>query len=111
MSAAIAVLSIRGEIGSGMNNSFRMVKKSIDEAFRVKNLKAVALVINSPGGSPVQSYLIAEYLRHNSDTCQVPVYAFVEDTAASGGYMIACAADLIHVSRFSVGINQKHKRF
>jgi len=53
----------------------------------------VALVINSPGGSPVQSSLIAARIRRLSEETKVPVHAFVEDIAASGGYWLACAAD------------------
>jgi signal peptide peptidase SppA len=74
-----------------------MVKtaSAIERAFAVKRAKAVALVINSPGGSPVQSHLIMRRIRAFSIEKNVPVIAFVEDVAASGGYMIACAADEI----------------
>ena len=62
---------------------------------RCGNIRAVALSINSPGGSAVQSHLIYRRIRALADEKQVPVIAFVEDVAASGGYMIACAADEI----------------
>ena len=60
---------------------------------------AVALLINSPGGSAVQSSLIAARIRRLADEKSVPVHAFVEDVAASGGYWLACAADEIWVDR------------
>jgi serine protease SohB len=62
----------------------------------------VALAINSPGGSPAQSSLIAARIRRLSDAKGVPVHAFVEDVAASGGYWLACAADHIWVDRTSI---------
>jgi serine protease SohB len=71
------------------------VAKTLDRAFGVRGAKAVALVINSPGGSAVQSHLIFQRIRALSDEKKVPIIAFVEDVAASGGYMIACAADEI----------------
>ena len=71
------------------------VAKTLDRAFAVRNARAVALVINSPGGSAVQSHLIFQRIRALSDEKKVPIIAFVEDVAASGGYMIACAADEI----------------
>src|SRR5215470_17659368 len=69
--------------------------RSLERAFAVRRAKAVALLINSPGGSAVQSHLIFKRVRALSEEKQVPVIAFVEDVAASGGYMIACAADEI----------------
>jgi len=69
--------------------------KLLDRAFAVRGAKAVALVINSPGGSPVQSHLIYKRIRALAAEKKLPVIAFVEDVAASGGYMIACAADEI----------------
>jgi signal peptide peptidase SppA len=69
--------------------------KSLERAFSVRNAKAVALVVNSPGGSAVQSNLIHRRIRALADEKSMPVIAFVEDAAASGGYMIACAADEI----------------
>ncbi len=61
----------------------------------MRNTRAVALVINSPGGSPVQSHLIYRRIRQLADERRRPVIAFAEDVAASGGYMLACAADEI----------------
>jgi signal peptide peptidase SppA len=76
--------------------------KLLDRAFGVKSAKAVALVINSPGGSPVQSHLIYQRIRSLAAEKKKKVIAFVEDVAASGGYMIACAADEIIVDRSSI---------
>ena len=61
----------------------------------MRHARAVALAINSPGGSPVQSHLIFRRIRELAEENEVPVLAFVEDVAASGGYMLACAADEI----------------
>ena len=71
------------------------VARALDRAFSMRNIRAVALAINSPGGSAVQSHLIYRRIRALADENKVPVIAFVEDVAASGGYMIACAADEI----------------
>ncbi|MBR0650686.1 S49 family peptidase [Roseomonas terrae] len=67
----------------------------LDRAFSIKRLSAVILVVNSPGGSPVQSSLIAQRIRRLAEEKKVPTIAVVEDAAASGGYWIACAADEI----------------
>jgi serine protease SohB len=69
--------------------------RAFDRAFAMGKPKAVALAINSPGGSAVQSHLIYRRIRQLSEEKSIPVIAFVEDVAASGGYMIACAADEI----------------
>jgi serine protease SohB len=71
------------------------VAKPLERAFKWRRAKAVALVINSPGGSAVQSHLVFQRIRQLSAETEKPVIAFVEDVAASGGYMIACAADEI----------------
>ena len=75
---------------------------SIERAFRLKGLKAVALVINSPGGSPAQSALIHQRIRRLAREKNVPVMAFVEDVAASGGYWLAISADEIFVDPNSI---------
>ena len=74
----------------------------IDRAFRLPGLQALALQINSPGGSPAQAALIARRLRACAREREVPILAFVEDVAASGGYWLACAADEIYAERSSV---------
>src|ERR1700730_10818375 len=71
------------------------VARQLERAFTWRNAKAVALVINSPGGSAVQSHLIFRRIRQLAEENEKPVLCFVEDVAASGGYMIACATDEI----------------
>src|SRR6187401_2519235 len=71
------------------------VAKPLDRAFAWPRARAVALLINSPGGSAVQSHLVFQRIRQLAAEKKLPVLAFVEDVAASGGYMIACAADEI----------------
>jgi len=71
------------------------VARTLDRAFSNRRAAAVALVINSPGGSPVQSHLIFRRIRELAREHERRVIAFVEDAGASGGYMIACAADEI----------------
>src|ERR1700726_3692416 len=69
--------------------------RPLERAFNMRNARAVAIVINSPGGSPVQSHLIYRRVRQLAEEKKRPVIAFVEDVGASGGYMVACAADEI----------------
>ncbi len=98
----IAVIRLTGTIGTGRNAlSDEGMAPLIEKAFRMKPA-AVALVINSPGGSPVQSSLIAARVRRLAEEKGVKVYAFVEDVAASGGYWLACAADEIWVDASSL---------
>ena len=74
----------------------------LKKAFAIKAAPAVALVINSPGGSPVQSHLIYKRIRALAEEKEKPVIVFVEDVCASGGYMIACAGDEIVVDPASI---------
>jgi serine protease SohB len=69
--------------------------RTLDRAFKLRHARAVALLINSPGGSPVQSHLIYRRVRQLAEEHELPVIAFVEDVGASGGFMLACAADEI----------------
>jgi serine protease SohB len=78
------------------------IARTLDRAFAVRNASAVALVINSPGGSPVQSHLIFRRIRELAEEKNRRVIAFAEDAAASGGYMIACAADEIIADPHSI---------
>jgi len=78
------------------------VAKQLDRAFAWPRARAVALSINSPGGSAVQSHLVFQRIRHLAAEKKKPVFAFVEDVAASGGYMIACAADENRRRSFSI---------
>lgn len=95
----VPVVRLSGAIG--MNTPFRQsltlgsIAKPLEKAFGVKKAPAVALIINSPGGSPVQSHLIYKRIRALAAETDKHVFAFVEDVAASGGYMLACAADEI----------------
>jgi signal peptide peptidase SppA len=102
----VSVLRLSGVIGgfgplrSGM--SLAGLEPLIERAFAQPRLKAVALVINSPGGSASQSALIAKRIRDLAQEKEVPVLAFCEDVAASGGYWLACAADEIFVQPTSI---------
>src|SRR3981189_124098 len=78
------------------------IAKTLERAFATKHAKAVALVINSPGGSPVQSRQIYLRIRQLAGDKKLPVLVFVEDVAASGGYMIACAGDEIFCDPSSI---------
>ena len=78
------------------------IAKSLERAFSTPRAQAVALIINSPGGSPSQSHLIFRRIRQLADEKKLPVLAFVEDVGASGGYMLACAADEIMCNEFSI---------
>jgi signal peptide peptidase SppA len=75
--------------------NLQAVESALTRAFEAENAVAVALVINSPGGSPTQSQLVAERIRGLAAEHELPVLAFCEDVAASGGYWLACAADEI----------------
>ena len=106
--SVINVLRLNGVIASGSkflgssNLSLESLEKQIERAFTGKKIAGVALVINSPGGSPVQSALISERIIELSKKNNIPVFAFVEDVAASGGYWLACAADEIFVMPASI---------
>ena len=95
----VAVLRLQGAIGAisplrpGL--SIGALAPSLERAFSLPQLSGVALIVNSPGGSAAQSHLIYRRIRTLAAEKGVPVFAFVEDAAASGGYMIACAADEI----------------
>lgn len=102
----VAVLRLTGPIAAsargGASLSDAGLASVIDRAFRKGRPAAVAIALNSPGGSPAQSALIGARIRRLADEHQVPVFAFVEDVAASGGYWLACAADEIWVDRASI---------
>jgi signal peptide peptidase SppA len=87
------VIGISTPLKSGL--TLANVARPLERAFGMRRAQAVALVINSPGGSPVQSHLIYRRIRELAAENKRPVIAFAEDVAASGGYMIACAADEI----------------
>src|SRR6201987_4516853 len=104
---AVGVVGLAGAIGlpgplrqGGL--SLASVAGPLERAFGLRNLQAVALVINSPGGSAVQSSLIAQRIRALAVEHGVPVLAFVEDVAASGGYWLATAGDEIYANESSI---------
>ena len=101
-SATVAVIRLHGEISLHGEVNYFKNRPLIDRAFKTKNLKAVLLSINSSSGSPGQCRLISSYLRAMAEKKKVPVYAFVEDEAASGGYWLACCGEKIFVSPGSV---------
>jgi signal peptide peptidase SppA len=78
------------------------VARSLERAFSVKCARAVALIINSPGGSPTQSHLIFRRIRQLAEEKKIPVLVFIEDVGASGGYMLACAGDEIICDQYSI---------
>ena len=104
----VSVVRMEGVIASGRAGfrssqmSMETLSDPLDRAFKVPEVKAVILLINSPGGSPVQSSLIAKRVRALSDEKEVPVFAFAEDVAASGGYWLACSADEIYADTSSI---------
>ncbi len=103
----IAVIRMAGVIAdaSQMKRAgihYAKFAKVIDRAFELKNLKAIALIINSPGGAPAQCSLISSHIRRLAQENDMPVYAFVEDVAASGGYWLACAGDYIYAQETSI---------
>jgi signal peptide peptidase SppA len=104
--AVVPVVRLSGVIGAvtplrpGM--SLSGVAKTLERAFATRNARAVALLINSPGGSPVQSRQIYLRIRQLAAEKKLPVLVFVEDVAASGGYMIACAGDEIFCDPSSI---------
>jgi signal peptide peptidase SppA len=102
----VPVVRLSGTIGAvtplrpGM--SLSSVARLLEKAFNTKGAKAVALMINSPGGSPVQSRQIYQRIRQLATEKKLKVFVFVEDVAASGGYMIACAGDEIFCDPSSI---------
>src|SRR6516162_2704205 len=104
--AIVPVVRLSGLIGAvtplrpGM--TLAGIARTLERAFAMRNAKAVALLINSPGGSPVQSRQIYLRIRQLAVEKKLPVLVFVEDVAASGGYMIACAGDEIFCDPSSI---------
>ena len=103
----IPAVRIEGVIGAvgGMRRkgvTAEGLREALDKAFGFDEVKAVVLVINSPGGSPAQSSLIYKYIKRLKAEKNVTVIAFIEDTAASGGYYIASAADEIYADENSI---------
>jgi protease-4 len=97
-----AVIEIKGEIASGAEASADLIVASLRSAFEDSGAQAVVLLINSPGGSPVQAGIINDEIRRLKGIHRKPVYAVVEESAASAAYYIAVAADQIFVDKASI---------
>ena len=100
--AHTAVVEIKGEIASGADASAEFVVASMRSAFEDEGSQAVVLLINSPGGSPVQAGIINDEILRLKEKHKKPVYAVVEETCASAAYYIAAAADDIYVDKASI---------
>ncbi len=102
----IPVIRLAGVIAGGGRSrggiNLAALAAPIDRAFRVRGAKAIALDINSPGGSPVQSALVYRRIRSLATEKELPVLAFAQDVAASGGYWLACAGDEIYADENSI---------
>src|SRR5215213_7985670 len=102
----VPVVRLSGVIGAVMplrqGLSIAAVAPALERAFATRDAAAVAIVINSPGGSAVQSHLIFRRIRALAEEKKLPVFAFIEDAGASGGYMLACAGDEIFADPSSV---------
>ena len=102
----VAHIKLNGVIGNAgkfkQGIDFAGQEEIIEKAFSLKKAKAVAITINSPGGSPVQSHLIYRFIRAQAKKNKIKVIVFAEDVAASGGYLIACAGDEIYANSSSI---------
>jgi signal peptide peptidase SppA len=102
----IAHIKLNGVIGNAgkfkQGIDFAGQEEIIEKAFSLKKAKVVAITINSPGGSPVQSHLIYKFIRNQAKKNKKKVMVFAEDVAASGGYLIACAGDEIYANSSSI---------
>ncbi|MSO68334.1 MAG: S49 family peptidase [Pseudolabrys sp.] len=102
----VPVVRLSGVIGMGTplrpGLMLSTIARSLERAFATRNARAVALIVNSPGGSPAQSHLILRRIRQLAEEKKIPVLAFIEDVGASGGYMLACAADEIICDQYSI---------
>lgn len=100
--AHTAVVEIKGEIAAGADASAEFINAALKAAFEDDGAKAVVLLINSPGGSPVQAGMMNDEIRRLKAKHNKPVYAVVEETCASAAYYIAVAADQIFVDKASI---------
>ena len=102
----IPLVKLNGVIGNvgkfKKGIDFANQEELIKKAFSIKKAPAVAISINSPGGSPVQSHLIHDFIRSQAKKNKKKVIIFAEDVAASGGYLIACAGDEIYANQSSI---------
>lgn len=97
-----AVVEIRGEIATGSEASSDLILSAVREAFEDAGARGIVLLINSPGGSPVQAGIVNDEIRRLKTLHQKPVYAVVEEACASAAYYIAVSADKIFVDKASV---------
>lgn len=102
--AVVRLTGVIGQLGPVRRGGLTLADQAetLEKAFQLPRAKAVAVAVNSPGGSPVQSALIAGRIRALSEENEIPVYAFCEDVAASGGYWLACAADEVYANGASI---------
>ncbi len=99
----IKLTGVIGNVGKFKKGiDFSGQEEIILKAFSVKKASCVAITINSPGGSPVQSHLIFNFIRQQAKKNKKKVMVFAEDIAASGGYLIACAGDEIYANSSSI---------
>tara|TARA_B100000902_G_scaffold113712_1_gene114830 strand:- start:5811 stop:6617 length:807 start_codon:yes stop_codon:yes gene_type:complete len=102
----VAHLKLSGVIGNvgkfKQGLDFASQEELIKKAFSLKKAECVAITINSPGGSPVQSHMIYNFIKHQAKKNKKQVLVFAEDVAASGGYLIACAGDQIYANSSSI---------
>jgi serine protease SohB len=102
----VPVVRLSGVVGMGTplrpGLMLSSIATSLERAFATRHARAVALLINSPGGSPAQSHLILRRIRALAAEKNLPVLAFIEDVGASGGYMLACGADEIICDQYSI---------
>jgi signal peptide peptidase SppA len=102
----VAHIKLNGVIGNAgkfkQGIDFAGQEEIIEKAFSLKKAKVIAITINSPGGSPVQSHLIYKFIRAQAKKNKKKVMVFAEDVAASGGYLIACAGDEIYANSSSI---------
>ena len=94
------VIGSVGKFKQGID--FSGQEEIISKAFSLKKAPCVAITVNSPGGSPVQSHLIFNFIRYQAKKNKKKVIVFAEDVAASGGYLIACAGDEIYANSSSI---------
>jgi signal peptide peptidase SppA len=102
----VSLIRLNGVIGNvgrfSQGMSYASQSDIIKKAFALKNIKAVVISINSPGGSPVQSNLLYDLIRSEADDKKAKVITYAEDVAASGGYMLMCAGDEIYANANSI---------
>ena len=102
----VPIIRLSGVIGNvgkfKQGIDFSGQQELIEKAFSLKKISAVAIIVNSPGGSPVQSHLIYSHIRKMAKKKKIKVLVFAEDVAASGGYLIACAGDEIYANSSSI---------